>query len=276
MIHLDADSVIEGIVQWCSRLRDIKDDAAFEIAWTETWAWITDPLRAATLNALLDGNEHPSMCELLPPFQRRWLAIKERKEAEHLISSPWGANAVARDRVRAGFGRLTYDRVRELFDLVELGSCRKFVMVGCGAFPAAILLVRDLTSVPDLIALDVEFEAATMAQRVVDAIGDHRIHVHRIDGADYSYVGADVIYIANHVCSKARSIERVRDSAPQDAGVIRSTLGTYDSRASRRLSCSPHRNRKAISASCDDAGENVHYYRDCVSLRYGGSNASQI
>ena len=220
MIHLDADSVIEGIVQWCSRLRDIKDDAAFEIAWTETWAWITDPLRAATLNALLDGNEHPGMCELLPPFQRRWLAIKERKEAEHLISSPWGANAVARDRVRAGFGRLTYDRVRELFDLVELGSCRKFVMVGCGAFPAAILLVRDLTSVPDLIALDVEFEAATMAQRVIDAIGDHRIHVHRIDGADYSYVGANVIYIANHVCSKARSIERVRDSAPQDAVVI--------------------------------------------------------
>jgi len=59
-----------------------------------------------------------------------------------------------------------------------------------------------------------------MAQRVVDAIGDHRIHFHRIDGADYSYVGADVIYIANHVCSKARSIERVRDSAPQDAVVI--------------------------------------------------------
>ena len=95
MIHLDADSVIEGIVQWCSRLRDIKDDAAFEIAWTETWAWITDPLRAATLNALLDGNEHPGMCELLPPFQRRWLAIKERKEAEQMISSAWGANAVA-------------------------------------------------------------------------------------------------------------------------------------------------------------------------------------
>jgi len=65
MIHLDADSVIEGIVQWCSRLRDIKDDAAFEIAWTETWAWITGPLRAATLNALLDGNENPSMCELI-------------------------------------------------------------------------------------------------------------------------------------------------------------------------------------------------------------------
>ncbi len=209
MIHLDADSVIEGIVQWCSRLRDIKDDAAFEIAWTETWAWITDPLRAATLNALLNGNEHPRMCELLPPFQRRWLAIKERKEAEHLISSPWGANAVARDRVRAGFGRLTYDRVRELFDLVELGSCRKFVMVGCGAFPAAILLVRDLTSVPDLIALDVEFEAATMAQRVVDAIGDHRIHVHRIDGADYSYVGADGSI--NRARARQRTTGRGRD-----------------------------------------------------------------
>ena len=152
MIHLDADSVIEGIVQWCSPLRDIKDDAG--------------------------------MCELLPPFQRRWLAIKERKEAEHLISSPWGVNALARDRVRAGFGRLTYDRVRELFDLVELGSCRKFVMVGCGAFPAAALLGRDLTSVPDLIALDVELEAATMGQRVVDAIGDHRIHVHRIPVTD--------------------------------------------------------------------------------------------
>jgi len=122
MIHLDADSVIEGIVQWCSRLRDIKDDAVFEIAWTETWAWITDPLRAATLNALLDGNEHPGMCELLPPFQRRWLAIKERKEAEHLISSPWGANAVARDRVRAGFGRLKYGRVRELLDWVGGGA----------------------------------------------------------------------------------------------------------------------------------------------------------
>src|SRR5262249_16821657 len=205
---------------WCSRLRDIKDDAAFEIAWTETWASITDPVRASTINALLDGNEDAGMRELLPPFQRRWLAIKERKEAEHLISSPGGDKELARDRVRAGFGRLTYDRVRELLDLVDLGSCRKFVMVGCGAFPAAALLVRDLTSVPEVIALDLQVQAATMAQRVVEAIGDPRIYVYPIDGAIYSYAGADVIYIANQVRGKARVIERVRDSAPRDAVVI--------------------------------------------------------
>ena len=220
MIHPEADQVIEGIMRWRRRLRDTADDTNFEIAWTETWAWITDPFRAPAIDALLDGNENPGLRELLAQFQRRWLAIQERREAEHLISSLWDPGALASKRVRAGFGRLTYDRVRELLDLVGLGTCRKFVMVGCGAFPAAALLVRDSTSVPDIAALDGDVEAATTAQRVIEAVGDHRIHVERIDGADHNYGGADIIYIANQVCPKVRVLERVRDTAPPDTIVI--------------------------------------------------------
>jgi hypothetical protein len=68
--------------------------------------------------------------------------------------------------------------------------------------------------------LDTDVQAATFAQRVVEAVGDHRIHVERIDGAERNYQEADIIYIANQVSSKVRVIERVRDTAPQDAIVI--------------------------------------------------------
>jgi len=220
MVNLEADRVVESITQWRSRLWNIADDTAFEFAWTETWAWITDPIRAPIIDELLDRREPLGLRELLAPFERRWLALQERKEADHLISSSWDASTVARDRVRAGFGRITYDRVRELLDLVELESCRRFLMVGCGAFPAAALLVRDSTCIQDIVALEVEAQAAAIAQRVVSAIGDHRIRVQRTNGADYTYSGADIIYIANQVCPKVRVIEQVRDTAPPDAVVI--------------------------------------------------------
>src|SRR5436190_1638747 len=113
-------------MRWRRRLRDIADDTNFEIAWTETWAWITDPLRAPAIDALLDGNENPGLRELLAQFQRRWLAIQERREAEHLISSVWDPGALASKRIRAGFGRLTYDSVRGLLDLVEIRNLRLF------------------------------------------------------------------------------------------------------------------------------------------------------
>jgi hypothetical protein len=213
----DRVRVQEALETWHSRLQDATDDDAFEKLWGEAWAWITGPA-AAAIDVLLDQEDRWN--ELLAPFQRRSLALAEAREAERLIAADWKSGAQASERVRTDFGRHTYDRVPEVLRLADFDSCRRFVMVGCGAFPAAALLVRDATPVPEIVALDTDARAAAIARSVIRAMGDRRVHIECCDGGSHDYVEADVVYLANQVSMKARVLERVRDTAPADAVVI--------------------------------------------------------
>src|SRR5262249_25779573 len=134
-------------------------------------------------------------------------------------------DAAAGDRVRSEFGRQTYDRVAEVLRLADFDSCLRFVMVGCGPFPAAALLVRDATAVPQIIALDVDESAAATARRVVEAMGEHRIHVSCADGALYDFAGAQIVYLANQVCGKDRVLARIDETAASAVVVVREPYG---------------------------------------------------
>ncbi len=211
------DRVAGTIGAWRSRLREAARDDAFEKLWGEAWAWITGPA-APAIDALLDSTDE--WAGALAPFQRRSLDLREAREAERLAGADWKSGAPASDRVRSDFGRHTYDRVPEVLGLADFGACWRFVMVGCGAFPAAALLVRDSTAVAEIVALDVDARAAATARRVVEAMGEPRIRIEVSDGAAHDYAGAQVVYLANQVAMKARVLERVRETAPSDAVVI--------------------------------------------------------
>ncbi len=211
------DGVAGRIQEWRARLREARDDDAFEELWREGWAWITGPA-APAIDALLDST--PAWAGALAPFQRRSLALREAREAERLAAADWREGVAASDRVRSDFGRHTYDRVPEVLRLADFGACRRFVMVGCGAFPAAALLVRDATAVPEIVALDVDARAAATARRVVEAMGERRIRIECSDGAAHDYSGAQIVYLANQVAMKGRVLEQVRETAPADAVVI--------------------------------------------------------
>jgi hypothetical protein len=207
----------ETIARWRKRLEAAPSDDAFEALWAEAWAWITGPASAAIDDLLDEGEEWK---ETLAPFQRRSLGLAEAREAERLMASEWSSPAPVTDRVRSDFGRHTYDRVPEVLRLADFASCRRFVMVGCGAFPAAALLVRDATEVPEIVAIDVDDQAAAIARRVIAAMSEPRIRIDCGDGAAFDYGGADIVYLANQVSGKSRVLKRVRDTARSDAVVV--------------------------------------------------------
>jgi len=192
---------------WRARLEGAAADETFEIAWDGAWGWASDPGVTPILDALLDADGE-RWAGSLAPFQRRLLAIREQREAARLIARGSCAEAAARERVASSFGRRTYDRVAEVLRLADFAACRRFVMVGCGPFPAAALLVRDATAVPEIVAVDSDESAAATARRVVEAMGERRIQVVCADGAAYDYGGAQIVYLANQVCGKNREIGR--------------------------------------------------------------------
>ena len=213
----DQSDVEATISTWRGRLEAAPSDEAFEALWAEAWAWITGPATEA-IDGLLDEREE--WAEAFAPFQRRSLALAEAREAERLMAQEWRSPAPASDRVRSEFGRHTYDRVPEVLRLADFSRCRRFVMVGCGAFPAAALLVRDATAVPEIVALDVDSRAAGLARRVIAAMGEPRVRIECSDGAGYDFRGADVVYLANQVSRKDRVLEQVRDTGLRHTVVI--------------------------------------------------------
>jgi hypothetical protein len=216
-VKSEGASVVETLHAWHALLQDAADDSTFETLWSQAWVWLTGDA-AGAIDDLLD--REVGWAESFAPFQRRSLALDEAREAERLMAANWRAGDRASERVRTDFGRHTYDRVPEVLRLADFARCRRFVMVGCGAFPAAALLVRDATEVPEIVALDVDARAAAIARRVVEAMGDPRIRIDCRDGTSYDYAGAGVVYLANQVSGKARVLERVHETAPADAAVI--------------------------------------------------------
>jgi hypothetical protein len=209
---------------WRARLEGAAADETFEIAWDGAWGWATDPGVTPILDTLLDADGE-RWAGSLAPFQRRLLAIREQREAARLIARGSCAEAAARERVASSFGRRTYDRVAEVLRLADFAACRRFVMVGCGPFPAAALLVRDATAVPEIVAVDSDESAAATARRVVEAMGERRIQVVCADGAAYDYGGAQIVYLANQVCGKNRVLGRVEETAPNAVVVLREPYG---------------------------------------------------
>ena len=212
------------LAAWRARLQGAATGETFELVWDAAWGWASDPGVARALDDLLD-TDGARWAGSLAPCQRRLLAIREQREAARLIARGSCAEAAAGDRVASAFGRRTYDRVAEVLRLADFPACRRFVMVGCGPFPAAALLVRDATAVPEIVAVDSDESAASTARRVVEAMGEHRIRVVCADGAAYDYAGAQIVYVANQVCGKNRVLGRVEETAPNAVVVLREPYG---------------------------------------------------
>jgi hypothetical protein len=219
MTRAAGDAIADAIEAWAERLEMVAQDGSFEQIWAEAWSWITHPAVAPGIDALLDSDS-ARWAGALAPFQRRFLAIRESREAERLASAHGSLGAPVSEWVHSDFGRQTYDRVAEVLRLADFAACRRFVMVGCGPFPAAALFVRDATDVPEIVAIDVDSRATAAARRLVAALGERRIRIDDAGGEAYDYGAADIVYLANQVCGKARVLERFRDTASAEAVVI--------------------------------------------------------
>jgi hypothetical protein len=148
-----------------------------------------------------------------------YICRQEQEEAQRLLSRE--ANGAFRYADLAGaFGRHNYDRVRDMFDVVDFHSSRRFVLIGCGPLPMTLYHVHDRTEIPELVALDLNAQAVATVQLTVHRFGLDRIQAHVTSGEEYDYGVADVIYVANLVRPKWRVLQRIADTAPSTTTVV--------------------------------------------------------
>jgi hypothetical protein len=230
----DVFSILEG---WRLRLAACDGDELIA-RWDEAWTWATTS-GAASIERSLERSDGARLDGMMSAAQRRVLALLEARETERLLHAPLSPDSPVGPSIASAFGRVTYDRVGEALTLVDFRSCRRFVVVGGGPFPAAALRIRDDTRVPEIVALDVDPEAVALGRRLASHLRDGRLRVDHEDGASYDYRDADVVYVANHVTPKDAVLRRMCDTArPSVRVLLREPAGVgrlVAERASHRL-----------------------------------------
>ncbi len=152
--------------------------------------------------------------------QRRYLAIKEKEANNWMLTRLDDVTATWAERMNA-FGRDSYERVRDLKDMVDFGACRRVVMVGSGAFPATLFWLHDHFPGLQYTGLDVDSRCAEMATRLAKSLGIDRMCFVVVDGSRFDFGGADFVYVANHVTPKNDVLRQIGRSGSAAQVVVR-------------------------------------------------------
>jgi hypothetical protein len=205
---------------WESLLRVPGSDEAFLSAWSTVAAEIRALVSSLPACNLLESDQGRRFHGRLAPFQRRYLLLAERSEAEGLLARAREADGSFRDLLRSAFARNTFDRLEEAMRLVAFDACRRVVVVGCGPLPAAALFFHERMRVFGVTALEIDRVAADLARRVAERHGSQRLSVLCQDGRDHDYGGADAVYVVNQVTPKPHVLRRIAATAPPTVRVL--------------------------------------------------------
>ena len=93
-------------------------------------------------------------------------------------------------------------------------------MAGCGPLPAALFFIHENTKVPTIIGLDNNRQAVDTAGKLLEHQRIRRIKLNHVDGINFNYQEADVVYIANLVSSKKMVLARILETARNDVRII--------------------------------------------------------
>jgi hypothetical protein len=153
--------------------------------------------------------------------QRRYLAIKEKEANAMMMTRLDGIAGTAAARMVDGFGRDSYERVRDLKDMVDFSACRHVVMVGSGAFPATLFWLHDHFPTLRYAGLDVDAGCVAMATKLANTMGIDSMRFEVVDGTCFDFSSADFVYVANHVTPKKGVLEQVGRSGSNAQVVVR-------------------------------------------------------
>lgn len=117
-------------------------------------------------------------------------------------------------------GRVSYERVRDMFSHIDFARCRRFVMVGCGQLPVTALHVMATTDVPEIVTVDISEVAVLAVERLSARFGWHRLHPQLQAGHLFDFAGADVVYLANMISPKSAALARALETAPAGAQIV--------------------------------------------------------
>jgi hypothetical protein len=205
---------------WGATLRASESDEAFLSSWAIVAAEVAALASSAAVCELLESEEGRGFHGRLAPFQRRYLHLMERAEAEQLLGTTRGSKGTVRDLLRSAFARNAFDRLEEALRLVEFDVGSRIVVVGCGAFPAAALFFHERTRTQTITAIDIDRAAVRLADGVVRRHCSERLEIRREDGCACNYGAAGVVYVTNQVTPKAEILRRIAATASQGVRVL--------------------------------------------------------
>lgn len=182
----------------------------------ELAAAMGDEVAEDLLSVYPDLLDHASSLKLAN-FQR--IIRQDVTETQRLLSASL-PSPVRFPEVASPRRVLSYNRSREMFDVIDFESCRRLVMVGCGSLPFTMYHVHDRTAVPDILGLDILPEAIATAERLSAKLGYTRVRFELHDGRSYDYGDAQVIYIASTVFPKPTVVSRIAETAGAGARII--------------------------------------------------------
>jgi hypothetical protein len=140
-------------------------------------------------------------------------------ETRRLLAGTW-ASRVRFPDVASPRRVLSYNRSREMFDLIDFRDCQRAVMVGCGSLPFTMYHIEDRTDVPDIVGLDILPDAIATAKELSEKLGYARVRFELHDGQTYDFRDAQVVYIASTVTPKRAVMSRIAETASAGTRII--------------------------------------------------------
>ena len=168
-------------------------------------------------------SQYPDLVEWQPVVTALYTRSIRRSEiasARKIISSSSTGSNQDLIKTMGEFTRESYDRVRDMFDIVDFTSARRFVMIGCGPLPVTMLQVLHNTAVPEILGLDVDAKALAITNELFNVLDSGRLRSELADGSAYDFGTADVIYVANLISPKHRVLTQIAETAASHAEVI--------------------------------------------------------
>ena len=156
----------------------------------------------------LNADQRAAYMAFFSRCQQRYLAMKEDEASEEILA----ANDAVRfhaESMTNRFGRDVYERVRDLRDVVQLRSGQNVVMVGCGAFPATLVWLRDHFPDADYTGIDLNAGCVERAAQVAKVMGIKNMRFEVMDGSHCDFEGVDFVYVANQVVPKKAVLHQI-------------------------------------------------------------------
>jgi hypothetical protein len=176
--------------------------------------WDVDSIEGVASDTLTNQAEFFREC------QRRYLSLCEAEATGLLLDVPPRGALPIGAVLPTAFASASYERVRDLGRLVDLSACRRGAVIGCGAFPATLLWLRDHHPLLECVGIDIDPTSVTLAGRLVERLALADFTLMRADGCAVDYADFDFIYVANQVTPKGRALERIAATADADVRVV--------------------------------------------------------
>jgi len=178
---------------------------------------IRDPL---TIELFRHGEYFKDYQSFFTSKQNSYYHAIESVEALSLKKKLKSASQTILDMFDQEFSRNAYARIQDAEHFIDFSQCRTFTVVGCGPLPATLFYIHEKTNVQTIIGIDNNRDAIDIARKLIAHQEFPRIRLKHINGKDFNYQGADVIYIANLVSAKKKILNQIIQTTRNNVRVI--------------------------------------------------------